>query len=200
MSADPPPASDSSDPPAPAGPADLAGPAGTPEEDDAGPDAVRSALNRARAAAKSRGLRPGAAPAPRRRRRPGEAPRSGAGADARDPQLVGRALDRLVTERGWEAPVAVGGVIGRWDVVVGAEIAGHCRPEHFEDGVLTVSADSTAWATQVRLLVPSLLRKLDEEVGEGTVVKVVVQGPTAPSWRKGVRVAPGGQGPRDTYG
>jgi predicted nucleic acid-binding Zn ribbon protein len=84
--------------------------------------------------------------------------------------------------------------------VVGAEIAAHCRPEHFEDGVLAVRADSTAWATQVRLLVPSLLRKLDEEVGEGTVTKVVVQGPTAPSWRKGVRVAPGGQGPRDTYG
>jgi predicted nucleic acid-binding Zn ribbon protein len=200
VSADPPPPTGSTNPTgAPAAPGSP-DPSDPPAGDDTGPDAVRSALNRARASAASRGLRPGAAPAPRRRRRPGEAPRSGSGADARDPQLVSRALDRLVTERGWEAPVAVGGVIGRWEVVVGAEIAAHCRPEHFEDGVLTVRADSTAWATQVRLLAPSLLRKLDEEVGEGTVVKVVVQGPTAPSWRKGVRVAPGGQGPRDTYG
>jgi predicted nucleic acid-binding Zn ribbon protein len=165
-------------------------------------DAVRSALNRARAAARARGLHPGvSAPAGRRRRRvAGEGQRSGARPDARDPQLVGSSLDRLVAERGWEAPVAVGGVMGRWDAVVGAQVAEHCRPESFEDGVLAVRADSTAWATQVRLLTPALMRRLAEEVGEGTVTKVVVRGPSAPSWRRGPRVAPGSQGPRDTYG
>jgi len=126
--------------------------------------------------------------------------RSGARADARDPQVLGATLGRLVSERGWQAPVAVGGVIGRWDAVVGPDIAGHCRPVSFDEGVLTVQAESTAWATQVRLLVPSLMRCLAEEVGEGTVTKVVVQGPTSPSWRRGPRVAPGSQGPRDTYG
>jgi predicted nucleic acid-binding Zn ribbon protein len=167
-----------------------------------GPDAVRSALNRARAAARERGAMPGAvAVGPRRRRRPrDDGSRSGAGPDARDPQTVGAALDRLVAERGWQEAVAVGGVIGRWDAVVGAEISAHCRPETFEDGVLTVRADSTAWATQVRLLTAGLLRRLAEEVGEGTVTKVVVRGPAGPSWRRGPRVAPGSQGPRDTYG
>jgi predicted nucleic acid-binding Zn ribbon protein len=126
--------------------------------------------------------------------------RSGARADARDPQALGSTLGRLVAERGWETPVAVGGVIGRWDSVVGPDIAGHCRPTSFDDGVLTVQAESTAWATQVRLLVPTLLRRLAEEVGDGTVTKVIVHGPTAPSWRRGPRVAPGSQGPRDTYG
>ncbi len=38
--------------------------------------------------------------------------------------------------------------------------------------MLTVRADSTAWATQLRLLVPALLRRLAEEVGDGTVDKV----------------------------
>ena len=109
-------------------------------------------------------------------------------------------MDRLVVERGWQAPVAVGGVIGRWDAVVGTEIAGHCTPETFTEGVLTVRADSTAWATQVRLLLPQVLRRLTEEVGEGVVTKVVVLAPTAPSWRRGPRSAPGGLGPRDTYG
>jgi predicted nucleic acid-binding Zn ribbon protein len=96
--------------------------------------------------------------------------------------------------------VAVGGVIGRWNAVVGPDLSGHCTPVSFEQGVLVVRAESTAWATQVRLLVPALLRRLVEEVGEGTVTKVVVQNPNTPSWRKGPRVAPGGQGPRDTYG
>jgi predicted nucleic acid-binding Zn ribbon protein len=66
--------------------------------------------------------------------------------------------------------------------------------------VLVVEADSSAWATQVQLLIPALLRRLAEEVGEGTVERVVVRGPAAPSWRKGPRVAPGSRGPRDTYG
>jgi predicted nucleic acid-binding Zn ribbon protein len=180
------------------------GPSAPDEPSDAqGPDAVRSALNRARAAARSRGLKPGEpAPAGRKpwRRRAGDTLRSGARPDARDPQTLGATMDRLVAERGWEAPVAVGGVIGRWDAVVGPDISGHCTPVSFDEGVLTVRAESTAWATQVRLLVPSLLRRLAEEVGEGTVTKVVVHGPTAPSWRRGLRVAPGSQGPRDTYG
>jgi predicted nucleic acid-binding Zn ribbon protein len=174
---------------------------------DAGADAVRSALNRAKAAAAARGLRPGqpakrlspAAAAARARRR-GSDQRSGSGPDARDPQAVGSNIARLVNERGWSTPVAVGGVLGRWDAVVGEDVASHCRPLSFADGVLTVAADSSAWATQVRLLVPTLMRRLAEEVGEGTVDKIVVRGPSAPSWRRGPRVAPGSQGPRDTYG
>jgi predicted nucleic acid-binding Zn ribbon protein len=94
----------------------------------------------------------------------------------------------------------VGGVIGRWALVVGDDIAEHCVPEGFGDGVLTVRADSSAWATQLRLLAPTVLRRLNEEVGEGTVDSVVVRGPAAPSWRRGPRLAPGSRGPRDTYG
>jgi predicted nucleic acid-binding Zn ribbon protein len=169
-----------------------------------GIDAVRSALNRARAAAAARGLKPGAAPergtASRRRRFSGEVRTSGAHPDARDPQTVASSIDRLVAERGWSAPVAVGGVIGRWEAVVGAETAAHCTPESFGEGVLTVRTDSTAWATQLRLLLPNLMRRLAEEVGESTVTKIVVRGPSGPSWRRGLRVAPGSQGPRDTYG
>ena len=184
-------------------------PGGSDQENEgeaSGPDAVRTALNRARAAARERGAVPGSVPgggvgSSRRRRRPrDDGSRSGAGPDARDPQTVGAARDRLVAERGWQEAVAVGGVIGRWDAVVGAEIAAHCRPETFDDGVLTVRADSTAWATQVRLLTAGLLRRLAEEVGEGTVTKVLVRGPAGPSWRRGPRVAPGSQGPGDTYG
>jgi predicted nucleic acid-binding Zn ribbon protein len=174
---------------------------------DQGADAVRAALGRARAAAAARGLRPGeparrlspAAAAARNRRR-GSDLRSGAGPDARDPQAIASNIARLVTERGWSTPVSVGGVLGRWEAVVGEDVAQHCRPLSFADGVLTVAADSSAWATQVRLLVPTVMRRLAEEVGEGTVEKIVVKGPAAPSWRRGPRVAPGSQGPRDTYG
>lgn len=192
-------------------------------DDEVAADAVRGALNRAREAARQRGLTPGKPSGRlgqgfgegfgqgpgraagqgrgRGRRRVGDpSVHSGAHPDGRDPQPMALSVDKLVVERGWQAPVAIGGVMGRWDAVVGSEIAAHCTPETFTDGVLTVRADSTAWATQVRLLLPQVMRRLTEEVGEGVVTKVVVLAPTAPSWRRGPRSAHGGQGPRDTYG
>jgi predicted nucleic acid-binding Zn ribbon protein len=113
--------------------------------------------------------------------------------------VLGAGLERLMAERGWQVDVAVGGVMGRWPRIVGPEVAAHCSPVTFGDHVLVVRADSTAWATQVRLLVPTLLRRLAEELGEGVVRQVHVQGPAAPSWRRGRRSVRG-PGPRDTYG
>jgi predicted nucleic acid-binding Zn ribbon protein len=125
---------------------------------------------------------------------------SGASPDGRDPRLLAAALDGLVDEQGWRSPVSVHGVFGRWDRIVGPEVATHCRPETFRDGELTVRADSTAWATQVRLLAGTLLRRLNEELGPDTVSKVVVRPPDSPSWRRGFRTIRGSRGPRDTYG
>jgi predicted nucleic acid-binding Zn ribbon protein len=93
----------------------------------------------------------------------------------------------------------VGGVVGRWADIVGPELAEHCVPDVFAEGVLVVQADSTAWATQLRALAPDLVRRLNEEVGHGTVSRVDVRGPGSPSWRKG-RLNVRGRGPRDTYG
>jgi predicted nucleic acid-binding Zn ribbon protein len=159
--------------------------------------AAREAVARARAAAAARGLRPGS-PARRRPRVAGQ-PRSGARSDERDPQPFGAGIDRLVAERGWDVDVAVGGVMGRWPRVVGEQLAEHCAPESFRDGVLLVRADSTAWATQVRLLVPTVLRRLAEELGPGVVEQLQVKGPASPTWRRGARTVRG-RGPRDTYG
>ncbi len=169
---------------------------------EGGAGAARAALARARAAAAAKGLRPGS-PAKGRtgsRRRREDGARSGSGADDRDPQPFARTIQRLLTERAWTTPVAVGGVMGRWDQIVGEEVAAHCVPETFADRVLTVRADSTAWATQVRLLAPTVLARLTEELGSGVVVKLVVKGPSGPSWKRGYRSVQGGRGPRDTYG
>ena len=60
--------------------------------------------------------------------------------------------------------------------------------------------DSTAWATQLRLLSPSLVKRLNEDLGHGTVLVIEVLGPHLPSWKKGRRSTRDGRGPRDTYG
>jgi predicted nucleic acid-binding Zn ribbon protein len=171
-------------------------------------DIAREALASARAEARRRGLAPGRPQPPRdrsdgapARRRPRvvDETRSGAHPDERDPQPLGPTLDRLVADRGWETEKAVGGVMGRWATIVGPQVAEHASPVSFDDGELVVAADSTAWATQIRLLAPSLLARLAEDLGSGVVTAVTVRGPSGPSWKKGP-LAVRGRGPRDTYG
>lgn len=172
--------------------------------DDDEIDPAVAALRRAQAEAAARGLRRSApSKAPQRRTfRPGPGlghAGSGAGASRRDPQLVGPVVERLIAERGWQAPVSIGGVVGRWPEIVGDQLAERCHVETFDDAVLVVRADSTAWATQLRLLLPQLQRRIAEEVGDGVVEEIIIRGPGGPSWVRGPRHVRG-RGPRDTYG
>ena len=166
--------------------------------------AAASALARAREAARAKGLRPGSRPGRRRKGQPGGGSagsgRNGRdGRDGRDPSLLGDQMDRLLLDRGWNIDVAIGSVMGRWPAIVGGEVAGHCTPVTFSDGVLIVRADSTAWATQLRLMSSTILGRLETEVGKDAVTELRVQGPGAPSWTRGLRKSTG-PGPRDTYG
>jgi predicted nucleic acid-binding Zn ribbon protein len=118
-----------------------------------------------------------------------------------DPQPLGTAIDGLLADHGWRQRAAVGGAFGRWAQIVGTELAAHARPESFADGELVVTADSTAWATQLRLLASQLVRRLNAELGDGTVRRVRVRGPSGePGPRRGGWRVSDGRGPRDTYG
>lgn len=125
---------------------------------------------------------------------------SGAYPDERDPQTLDVTLGRLVEDHGWEVDLRVQGIFGRWGEIVGDDVARHCLPESFGDSTLVVRTDSTAWATQMRLLSPTVVRRLNEELGHGTVTVIDVKGPHAPSWKRGPRSVRDGRGPRDTYG
>ncbi|ADB29136.1 protein of unknown function DUF721 [Kribbella flavida DSM 17836] len=174
-------------------------PAEEPEHDKHGLDLAKSLAGRLKGAAAANGP---TRPVLRRRRRRGidGTQVSGARPDDRDPQRLTATLGRLMRDQGWEVDVAVHGVMARWPSIVGPEMAEHCKPESYEDTQLTVRTDSTAWATQLKMLAPDLIRRLNAELGDGTVTHVNVQGPHAPSWRKGPRTVRGGRGPRDTYG
>jgi predicted nucleic acid-binding Zn ribbon protein len=116
-----------------------------------------------------------------------------------DPQPLVSAIGGLLDTRGWQQRAAMGSVFGRWAEIVGHDLAAHTRPDSFADGELVVTADSTAWATQVRLLAPVLVRRLNIELGDGSISRVKVRGPVPPRQRGGWRV-PGSKGPGDTYG
>ncbi|OBB29798.1 hypothetical protein A5792_02755 [Mycolicibacterium peregrinum] len=168
-----------------------------------GMDLVRRTLEEARGAARSQGKDVGRGRRTPVRRTAGNTGRrrswSGPGPDVRDPQLLGSATQDLAKVRGWGSRVAEGSVFGRWRTVVGDQIADHANPTALNEGVLTVSAESTAWATQLRMVQSQLLAKIAAAVGDGVVTSLKIVGPVGPSWRKGRYHVPG-RGPRDTYG
>ncbi|TCC11771.1 DUF721 domain-containing protein [Kribbella soli] len=168
-----------------------------PDHDKQGLDLAKSLAARLKQQAAKGGIMP-----VKRRRRPrfGGAQISSARPDDRDPQQLTNTLGRLMRDQGWEVDVAVHGVMARWPSIVGPEMAEHCKPESYDDTVLTVRTSSTAWKVQLDLLVPQLLFRLNAELGEGTVSQVKVLGPNTYTWRKGPRTVRGGRGPRDTYG
>jgi predicted nucleic acid-binding Zn ribbon protein len=168
----------------------------------AGMDLVRRTLEEARGAARIQGKDVGRGRNSLGRRHVAGTSRrrwSGPGADSRDPQLLGSATRDVARNRGWSGRVAEGSVFGRWSGVVGEQIAAHAMPTSLNDGVLIVSAESTAWATQLRMVQAQLLAKIATAVGDGVVSSLKIVGPLAPSWRKG-RYHIAGRGPRDTYG
>ncbi len=168
---------------------------------------AREALARAKADALARGNRP-ARPSntePVRSATP-DSPtpgRSGRRPRQDDPQPLTAAIDGLISAQGWREAAAAGSVFGRWAQIVGPDLAAHTRPDSLEAGELTVIADSTAWATQVRLLAPQLVRRLNAELTDGSIQRVKVRGPATaagPARRPGEWRVRGGRGPRDTYG
>lgn len=186
----------------PVGPSGAPGPAARDSATDrepGGTELAEALVNRSRSAPG----RPGARSRPTSRsagsRRVSSAGWSGPARDERDPQQLDAAVERLVSEHGWGPEIAVHGVVARWEQVVGPDVAAHVRVERYADGEVVLRTDSTAWATQMRLLAPSLVRRFNEETEDGMVSRVIVRGPHAPSWRKGPRSVPG-RGPRDTYG
>lgn len=59
--------------------------------------------------------------------------------------------------------IQVGGVFGKWDDAVGAQIAAHVRPVKLDDKTLLVEADSATWATQVKFLADTIISRLRDE-------------------------------------
>ena len=126
-------------------------------------------------------------PRPRPRRRRPSGAWSGPGPDERDPKALGEVLGKLVKDRGWREPAAKAGLFARWPELVGPEIAAHCRPVSCTDGELVIEAESSAWATQLRLFKTQILERLAAGAGPKVVTRVRIHGPSQPSYVTGPR-------------
>lgn len=82
-----------------------------------------------------------------------------------EPVPLSSALDRVMTSLRGTDRAELGGLFGRWDEAVGAQIAAHVRPVKLDGGTLLVEADDPAWATQVKFLTDTIVERLRTVAG-----------------------------------
>ena len=117
----------------------------------------------------------------------------------RDPEGLGAVMDAVTSKLGWSSPLARSEILASWLEIAGVETAEHSTPVGIEEGVLTVKCDSTAWATQLRLMRVQIMNRIISRYPDAGIESIRFEGPGAPSWKRGPRSIPG-RGPRDTYG
>jgi predicted nucleic acid-binding Zn ribbon protein len=117
-----------------------------------------------------------------------------------EPESLKSVMNELIAKRDWQKGLAEGNLFANWAKIVGVDVAEHAEPITLFEGRLTIRASSTAWATQLRLLSPDLLRQIQSDSSGALVEELFIIGPTAPSWKRGLRSIRGSRGPRDTYG
>ena len=155
-------------------------------DDTSGADLAREALEQA----KARSKRVARTVKPKQKKR-----------SKGDPQTFGAAIDAFLKVRGWEHDVRMRSVFARWAEIAGPEIADHCEPTALRDGELLLQAESTSWATQLRLMTRQIADKINADLGAPVVTSVKVHGPASARPRNpGEWRVRGGRGERDTYG
>jgi predicted nucleic acid-binding Zn ribbon protein len=174
----------------------------TPRKDAA--TLAREAMERAREAARERGA---TRISPQTARRSRAAKRAATESETspvpfgqgRDPRAMSENVRAFLGRMGWSEHVEVASVTARWRDVIGDQIADHCEPVTFEDGILVLRASSSAWATQMQLMSGQVRHRINEEFGREVVKELRFIGPSDRTWVKGRRRVKG-RGPRDTYG
>ena len=87
-----------------------------------------------------------------------------------EPGKLSEVLDELITTRDWKKGIAEGTLFSNWRKIVGDEVANHCEPITLLEGRLTIRAETTAWATQLRLIQDEILKTLQTH-SEGALVE-----------------------------
>jgi len=117
-----------------------------------------------------------------------------------DPQPLSSVFNEVIANRDWKQGIAEGNLFSEWEKIVGSDVAQHASPLTLLEGKLTIQTTSTAWSTQLRLISADLLKTIRDSAPGALVDELVILGPHAPSWKRGLRTIRGSKGPRDTYG
>jgi predicted nucleic acid-binding Zn ribbon protein len=111
------------------------------------------------------------------------------GGEGDDPRPVSASLDQVTRALGAPRAQVLASLFSRWEQLVGCEIAAHARPRSLRGGVLAISVDQPAWATQLRFLAGDLLARIHAETdaAEITEIRIGVESQSAQRTDRGRR-------------
>ena len=87
-------------------------------------------------------------------------------------RAAGSIISQLLKELGLEQGLLGHRAVQEWADVVGAKIARHARAVSFEDGVLRVEVEGSAWKQELGFLERRLLQELTRRLGAPVVRKL----------------------------
>jgi predicted nucleic acid-binding Zn ribbon protein len=91
------------------------------------------------------------------------------------PRQAAESLDRLLASLGGPRASVLTTVFASWTELVGDTVAAHAQPRSLRRGVLVVTVDEPAWATQLRWLEADLLARMAEALGEAAVTAIEIR-------------------------
>lgn len=80
----------------------------------------------------------------------------------KQPVKLSDALERVLGSLGTPPSDLLSTVFERWEEVVGADVARHCRPAAVEGDRLVILASDPTWASEVRWLADRVVARVNE--------------------------------------
>lgn len=96
-------------------------------------------------------------------------------------------LEKSLKGLNLEGTYAVSRVFGIWGEIVGPLIAQNTKPRFFRQGILIVEVASAAWANELTMLKPGIMKALEKRLGKGLIREIRWQ--VAPPYRSGTPYA-----------
>jgi predicted nucleic acid-binding Zn ribbon protein len=88
----------------------------------------------------------------------------------RDFQKAGQVLAGTLERLGLAKGIQTHRAFEIWDEAVGPQVAAHARPERISNRVLRVRVDHNTWLQQLSYMKAVILSRLNERLGEGTLI------------------------------
>lgn len=98
-----------------------------------------------------------------------------AGQKYQDPQNVTDVLKSFLAEKGWAEEIAASQVLLDWKQLLGSPLGDNCRPVSLIDGVLTVSARNSSWASDLRWYRNKFVELINERLAADVVQDVRIR-------------------------
>ena len=91
----------------------------------------------------------------------------------RRPEAIGKIVANVIGKSGVAERIEQAGIIPEWRQLVGPQIAAVTSPQSISaNGTLFVRVTTNAWANELSLLEPELLRSLNGKQGRAPVKKI----------------------------